>query len=137
MDKQIILDMAMTEGDAHYRRYLTDRFVVTQVHEKKDGELCAHIFDQETGMEIKGSSGTQLADGTIEVTEDGVIYMPPRADVEPFVLPSSQEMQPIGNHLARRKRGDLDNILRQEHMMMPYDDENDTMIIVLSHDPEM
>ena len=137
IDKEIVMDMAMTDGDAHYRRYLTDRFIVNEVHEKEDGGLCAHIMDKETGEELKMTSGSPLADGTVEVIEEGVVFHPPRADIEPFVIPSIQEFRPIGNHMASRSRTHMDNVLKQEHMMMPYDTEDDKIIIVLSGEKPM
>ena len=136
IDKEIVEDMSSLEESKHYRRYLTDRFTVTKIHEIEDG-LCAHVQDKETGQEMKLHTGDQLADGAVEVIEEGVVFLPPRADVESFVLPSSQEMSPIGNHKATRVRHDLDNVLEREHMMMPYDDDDDKMIIVLSADPRM
>jgi len=136
IDKEIVLDMSSTEDTKHYRRYLTDRFVVEMIHDTEMG-FCAHIKDLEIGMEMKLHTGEQLADGTVEVTKDGVIYHPPRADVESFVLPHQQEMAPIGNHLIARKRNDMNQDLMHEHVMMPQDDEDDKLIIVLSANPNM
>ena len=131
LDKEIVMNMASGETNAHYRRYLTDRFIVNEVHEIETG-LCAVISDKETGKEMKLTTGAPLADGAIEVIEEGVVFHPPRADVEPFVLPSMKEFQPIGNHMASKNRTQMDNVLKQEHMMMPYDSEDDKIIIVLS-----
>ena len=131
IDLEIVEDMSSTEESRHYQRYLTDRFVVTHVHEVEDG-LCAHVFDNELGEEVKVHSGDQLADGTVEVIEEGVVFRPPRADVESFLLPSSLEMMPIGNHRATKARNKMNDVLEREHMMMPYDDDDDKMIIVLS-----
>tara|TARA_R100000808_G_scaffold3687_1_gene12801 strand:- start:653 stop:1084 length:432 start_codon:yes stop_codon:yes gene_type:complete len=128
LDKEIVEDMSSTEESRHYRRYLTDRFLVTKIHEAED-KLCAHVQDRETGEEVKLHTGDQLADGTVEVIEEGVVFKPPRADVESFTLQSSQEMSPFGNN-ATRTRHKLDNVLEREHMMMPYDDQEDKMIII-------
>ena len=136
IDKEIVLDMSSTEDTKHYRRYLTDRFVVEDIHDTGMG-FCAVIKDMEMGMSMKHLTGEQLADGTVEVTKDGVIYHPPRADVESFVLPHQQEMAPIGNHLIARKRNDMNQDLMHEHVMMPQDDEDDKLIIVLSANPTM
>ena len=57
--------------------------------------------------------------------------------MESFVLPHQQEMAPIGNHLIARKRNDMNQKLMHEHVMMPQDDEDDKLIIVLSADPNM
>jgi hypothetical protein len=46
-------------------------------------------------------------------------------------------MAPIGNHLIARKRNDMNQTLMHEHVMMPQDDEDDKLIIVLSADPNM
>tara|TARA_R110000824_G_scaffold27954_3_gene94311 strand:- start:3610 stop:4050 length:441 start_codon:yes stop_codon:yes gene_type:complete len=134
VDIDIVEDMSNTEESAHYRRYITDRFEVAKIHDAEMG-LCAHVRDNEMGDEFKLHTGDQLADGTVEVVEEGVVYKPPRADVERFMLPASQEMSPIGNHLASRKRHDMDGMLQQEHMMMPTSDEDDKLIIVLSSEP--
>jgi hypothetical protein len=136
LDHAIIDDMSSMEGSKHYRRYLTDRFTVVQVHEIEDG-LCAHIHDKETGREVKLHTGDSLADGSIEVVEEGVVFHPPRADVESFMIPAAQEMSPLNNHGASKKRDTLNRELEREHMMMPYDDEDDKMIIVLSAEPRM
>ena len=128
LDKEIVEDMSSTEESRHYRRYLTDRFLVTKIHEVED-ELCAHVQDKETGEEVKLHTGDQLADGTVEVIEEGVVFKPPRADVESFTLQSSQEMSPLGNNAART-RHNLDNVLEREHAMMSYGDEDDKMIVI-------
>ena len=129
LDKEIVEDMSSSEESRHYRRYLTDRFLVTKIHEEED-ELCAHVQDKETGEEVKLHTGDQLADGTVEVLEEGVVFKPPRADVESFTLESSQEMLPLGNHEATKTRHDMNNILEREHRMMPYGDEDDKMIVI-------
>ena len=136
IDKEIVEDMSSSEESKHYRRYLTDRFQVTKIHEIEGG-LCAHVQDKETGQEKKLHTGDKLADGTVEVIEEGVVFNPPRADVESFVLPSSQEMSPLGNHDATRHRHDLDNVLEREHKMMSSGDEDDKMIIMLRAEPRM
>ena len=132
IDKEIVEDMSSSEESRHYRRYITDRFLVTKVHEVEDG-LCAHVQDKELGQEIKVHTGDQLADGSIEVIEEGVVYNPPRADVASFVLESAEEMSPLGNNAAKT-RHKLNDVLEQDHMMMP---EEDQMIIVLSADNKM
>ena len=134
VDIEIVEDMSNTEETAHYRRYITDRFEIAKIHDTEMG-LCAHVRDNEMGGEFKLHTGDQLADGRVEVVEEGVVYKPPRADVERFMLPASQEMSPIGNHLASRKRHNMDEILEREHMMMPTADEDDKLIIVLSSEP--
>ena len=106
------------------------------VHEIEHG-LCAHVLDTETGREMKLHTGDKLADGTVQVTEGGVIFQPPRADVESFVLRSSSEMSPLKAHSSRNKRHEMNNLLRQEHQASPLDDDDDTMIIVLSAEPMM
>tara|TARA_Y100001938_G_C8010386_1_gene389680 strand:+ start:176 stop:601 length:426 start_codon:yes stop_codon:yes gene_type:complete len=134
LDKDIIQDMSSLEESKHYRRYLTDRFEVQMIHEIENG-LCAHVLDIETGQEMKLHTGDELADGTVQVTEGGVIFQPPRADVESFVLRSSSEMSPLKSHSSRNKRHEMNNLLRQEHQSSPLDDDDDTMIIVLSAEP--
>tara|TARA_A100001515_G_scaffold53061_1_gene41975 strand:+ start:2304 stop:2738 length:435 start_codon:yes stop_codon:yes gene_type:complete len=129
LDQAIIDDMSSTEESKHYRRYLTDRFLVTKIHEIENG-LCAHVHDRETGEEVKLHTGDPLADGTVEVIDEGVVFNPPRADVESFVLESAQEMMPIGNHKATKTRDKMNDVLEREHMMMPYDDQDDKMIII-------
>ena len=134
LDRDIVQDMSSSEESKHYRRYLSDRFQVTKIHEIEGG-LCAHVQDEETGKEMKLHAGDKLADGTVEVTEDGVVFNPPRADVEPFVLRSSEEMSPLKAHSSRRDRHEMNNILKQEHQQSLLGDADDTMIIVLSSEP--
>ncbi len=134
IDRDIVEDMSSLEESKHYRRYLTDRFEVHMIHEKKGG-LCAHLFDTEMGKEITVHTGDKLADGTVEVIEDGVIFKPPRADVEAFVLRSSEELSPLKAHASRNQRHEMDNILKQEHQHSLLADDDDTMIIVLSAEP--
>ena len=134
VDIEIIEDMSDTENNRHYRRYITDRFEVATVHEVEDG-LCAHVMDRELGSEIKVHTGDPLADGTVEVVDEGVVFKPPRADVEKFIIPSAQEMSPVLGHSTSRKRRVMDEAMSREHMMMPHGDDDDKMIIVLSTDP--
>tara|TARA_A100001515_G_scaffold142077_1_gene140138 strand:+ start:282 stop:716 length:435 start_codon:yes stop_codon:yes gene_type:complete len=136
LDNAIIHDMSSMDESQHYRRYLTDRFSVVQVYEIENG-LCAHIHDKETGHEMKVHTGDQLADGSVEIIEEGVVFHPPRADVESFMIPAAQEMAPLHSHSLTNKRDMLNRELEREHMMMPYDDEDDKMIIVLSAEPRM
>jgi len=134
IDNEIVETMSSNEESRHYRRYITDRFEVVGMKEMEEG-LCVMIADHEMGQKHKVFDGGELADGRIEISEKGVIYRPPRADVEPFVLRSSQEMSPLHNHYARRDREDVNFMLRQEHQHSPTQDDDDTMIIVLSTDP--
>jgi hypothetical protein len=134
VDIQIIEDMSDTENNRHYRRYITDRFEVSMIHEMEDG-LCAHVIDRELGQEIKIYTGDPLADGTVEVVDEGVVFNPPRADVEKFMIPSAQEMSPMYGHSLSRRRRVMDEAMSREHMMMPHGDDDDKMIIVLSTDP--
>ena len=133
LDKDIIQDMS--EASNHYRRYITNRFLVDMVHEVNGG-LCAHIIDQETSGLMKCGTGAPIADGKIEVIEEGVVFHPPRADEASFLLPSKSEMSPIGNHYATRTRSNIDNVLEREQMMMPYGDDDDKIIIVLGTQPQ-
>ena len=133
IDKEIVQDMSSSEESRHYRRYITDRFEVVDISEGE--HLCAIIADHETGKRQKMHEGDSLADGSIQVIEEGVVYRPPRADVEPFLLRNADEMSPLMNHTATRKRGDMNEILEQEHRMSSIGDEDDKMIIVLSTEP--
>ena len=134
IDNDIVSTMSSNEESRHYRRYITDRFEVVGMKEKEEG-LCVMIADHEMGETYKLFDGDELADGRIALSEKGIVYKPPRADVEPFVLRSSQEMSPLHNHYARRDREEMNFELRQEHQHSPMDDDDDTMIIVLSTDP--
>ena len=132
LDKDIVGSMSDTQNNAHYQRYITDRFEVQDIKEVEKGCLCALILDKETGEMFKLYTGERVADGKGEVIEEGVVYRPPRADVSPFMLPTKQEMLPLGNFQATRSRDNMNNVLEREQMMMPYDDDDDKMIIVLS-----
>jgi|TARA_R100001082_G_scaffold111204_2_gene94050 hypothetical protein len=133
IDNEIVETMSSNEESRHYRRYITDRFEVIDIREMEEG-LCALIADHEMGEKHKVFDGGELADGRIEMSEKGVIYRPPRADVAPFGLRSEAEMSPLHNHYARRDREGMNFQLRQEHQHSPMDDDDDTMIIVLSTD---
>ena len=58
IDKEIVLDMSASEDTKHYRRYLTDRFVVEDIHDTGMG-FCAVIKDMEMGMGMKLLTGEQ------------------------------------------------------------------------------
>ena len=133
LEKMIVEDMSQTEDNNHYRRYITDRFEVIDMYVKM-GDLCAVVMDHETGQKMILHNGDPLADGRVNVSEGGVIYEPPRADVGMFALRSSLEMSPLKMDKARQKRHHLDEIFRQEEMDMPMEDEAAKMIIIMSPD---
>ena len=128
LDRMIVEDMTQTEDNNHYRRYITDRFEVVEMGH------CAIILDHETKDKITLHNGDPLADGRVNLSEDGVIFEAPRADVGRFALRSSMEMSPLKSDSARQQRHHLDEVLRQEQMNMPMEDETAKMIIMMSPD---
>ena len=133
LDRMIVEDMTQTEDNNHYRRYITDRFEVVDMYEAEE-RLCAVILDHETKDKITLHNGDTLADGRVNISEDGVIFEAPRADVGRFALRSSMEMSPLKSDSSRQQRHHLDEILRQEQMNMPMEDETAKMIIIMSPD---
>jgi hypothetical protein len=136
LDKHIVEDMSQMEESKHYRRYITDRFEVIKIMDTEDG-LCAKICDCEMNFTDHYFSGDELADGTIEVIEEGVIFHPPRADVEQFMLRGADEMSPLHSHTATKRRHRIDDMLHDEHQMSSMGDDDDKMIIIMSTEPMM
>ena len=125
-DDQLIVEVMNDQNqNNHYQRYLQDRFVVDEIHMTDEG-LCAHITDKETGVTEKRFTGDQLADGQIEVSEEGVLFSPPRADVPDFVLPAKAELSPIGAEGHRKFRSNMNEMLQTE---VPPEDELLIMIM--------
>ena len=98
---------------------------------KKQG-LCANIMDKETGKIIQVHTGDKLADGKIaKISEDGVIFAPPRADVPKFVIPHAQEMMPVGSEMPSRFREQMNEMFSREAQAVP---DDDAVMIVLMED---
>ena len=121
-DQAIIHVMHDQENAGHYQRYLQGRFIVQKIHETPMG-MCAHVMDTETGAVRTLHTGDQIAVGSVgQVTADGVIYHPPRADVPKFVLPSAKEFSPIGSEGPSKFRHEMNDILSREEPKQTGDD---------------
>jgi len=113
-DDQIIVEVMHEQvKNNHYQRYLQDRFLVDEI-QMTDHGLCAYISDHETGVMMKLHTGDRIADGQIEVSEEGVLFSPPRADVPDFVLPAKAEMNPVGAEGHRKFRSSVNEMLKRE-----------------------
>ena len=134
-DDQAIIEMEQQNGDNQYQRYLQNRFVVEEIFPKHD-MLCANIMDKESGAMVLVHAGDKLADGKIaEITEEGVSFAPPRADVPKFVIPHAGEMQPIGAEKHSRFRSQMNEMFSQEAQSVPHEDG--VMIMIMEDKPVM
>ena len=126
MDDEALIDMsAEGEKSTHYRRYMVNRFQVMEVVETDEG-LCAYIADKEMGVTLKYKEGEKLADGKLStVTEEGVVFQPPRADVPPFTLPMRAEMYPIAGPKATK-----DRLKIEDEIKMRYDTQGPVILMI-------
>jgi hypothetical protein len=124
-DDESIMDMEK-EGEkvTQYRRYIMNRF---QVMEREEDEVT--IADKEIGITRSFENGDSLADGKVEIEEEGVVFRPPRADQPPFVLPSREEMMPIAHFHAGKDRIKLDDKLEEKHKQ--------ELVILMVEDPSI
>lgn len=129
-DEKIVEAMASGEESKHYQRYVSDRFVVKDIEEFEDG-LVAIIHDSELDEEFGLYSGEMLADGSVEVMADGVLFLPPRADVRKFMLPHSSEISPMLSHEYSKYRTEMNDMLRQEDLSHEHGDADGAIIIML------
>ena len=96
---QDIMDMEKdSQLETGYQKYILDRFEVDSL---EDG--VAMIADHEMGLLYKLHDKDELADGTICLEDDMVVYHPPRADIKSFPLHSKEEMMPMSMEHARKK----------------------------------
>ena len=111
MDDEAIMDLNKDgEKVTQYRKYMMNRFMVM---ERKDDYVC--IADKEIGVTREYEDGDDLADGKVKIEEEGVVFKPPRADQQPFVIPSRQEMMPMAHFHADKDRIKLDDKLAEKH----------------------
>lgn len=121
MDTHIMNMEAESARGTNYRKYIQDRFEVVE----NDGESIV-ITDHEMGVMMELHEGDSLADGKIGgITLDGVIFEPPRAEVESFTLPSVEEMMPMAMEKSFRNRMKLEDDLDQTH----------GVVLIISQDP--
>ena len=115
-DYAIMDEQGMVEKDVAYPRYVKNRFVVVETRDMPEG-MCALIADKEMGITKKYYEGDDLADGKIESVEtDGVVsFKPAMAAVDPFTLPSEQEMYPVAGERISKGRLEKDDQLKKEH----------------------
>ena len=123
LDDEAIIDLEKdTEKVTHYRRYLMNRFMIMGQEENK-----VHIADKEIGVTRELEDGASLADGRIEIKEEGVVFKPHRADQQPFVIPSREEFMPISHFHADKDRIKLDDKLEERH-------KQDMIILMVDED---
>jgi len=130
IDDEALMQMS-SEGEksTHYRRYMVNRFQVMEVTETDEG-LCAYIADKEMGVTLKFMEGDELADGKISsITEDGIVFKPPRADVEPFTLPMRSEMYPIQGPKKTKAR-----LKVEDEIKMRYDTQGPIVLMIDPND---
>jgi len=125
-DDEIVKEMGSTQNNMHYRRYIFDRFIFDT---DKDQIICE---DKETGEQYVIEDGDELADGKVEFREKGVIFIPKRAEIEPFGLQTKAEKSPMTDHFTMRKRHHIDEVLAQEHRKALQRFDDDHVIIMLS-----
>tara|TARA_R100000805_G_C3552851_1_gene64152 strand:- start:374 stop:676 length:303 start_codon:yes stop_codon:yes gene_type:complete len=73
------------------------------------------VADKEIGVTRELDSGDSLADGKIIIEDEGVVFQPPRADQQPFVIPSREEFMPMASFHADKDRIKLDDKLEKRH----------------------
>ena len=98
MDQDIMEMEQESQKDTGYKKYILDRF---EVESFEDG--VAMIADQEMGLLYELHDKDELADGSICLEGDMVVYHPPRADTPSFPLHSKEEMMPMSMDEARKK----------------------------------
>ena len=125
MDDEAIMNMeAEDEKVTSYRRYIMNRFMVME----RDNENV-FIADKEIGVTRELENGDRLADGRISIEMEGVVFEPPRADQQPFVIPSREEFMPMSSFHADKDRIRLDDKLEQRH--------RDAMLILMVEDDDL
>ena len=125
LDDEAIMDMEKEdEKVTQYRRYIMNRFMVME----KENESI-FVADKEIGITQELKDGDNLADGTVQIKKEGIIFKPPRADQQPFVIPSREEFMPMASFQAEKDRIKLDDKLEKRH--------NDEMIILMVEDIDL
>ena len=124
LDDEAIMDMEKEdEKVTQYRRYIMNRFMVMEREKDK-----IFVADKEIGLTRELESGDSLADGKISIEEEGVVFQPPRADQQPFVIPSREEFMPMASFQADKDRIKLDDKLEERHkndmIILMVEDEN-------------
>ena len=132
-DMMIVDGMHDMERGKFYRKYIMNRFMVKAIKDMPDG-LCAQIYDHETDSMDKYYTGDHLADGSVEVSEMGVLFIPGREDIEEFSL-HSKMMGPVdsdeqGHHHMMKKMMD-------EDMDMFHDEDDEGLVILVVNDRMM
>lgn len=123
LDDEAIMDMEKEdEKVTQYRRYIMNRFMVM---EQEDDKI--YVADKEIGITRELETGDNLADGSVEIEEEGVVFKPPRADQQPFVIPSRKEFMPMASFHADKDRIKLDDKLEERH-------KNDMIILMVEDD---
>ena len=120
LDQHILRMEAEAAKGTNYRKYIQDRFEVLE----NDGE-CIVVADNEMGLTIELHEGDPLADGKVgDITADGVVFEPPRAEVDAFALKSAEEMMPMSMDKSFKNRMKLQDDLDQNGI-----------VLVISSDP--
>ena len=123
LDDEAIMDMEKEdEKVTQYRRYIMNRFMVM---EQEDDKI--YVADKEIGITRELETGDSLADGSVEIEEEGVVFKPPRADQKPFVIPSRKEFMPMASFHADKDRIKLDDKLEERH-------KNNMIILMVEDD---
>ena len=122
MDDEALMQMSsMNEKYTHYRRYITNRFMVMDVFEDS-----VVIADKEMGLTSEYKEGDQLADGRISsLSEEGIVFQPPRAAQCPFTLAMRSEMYPIAGQRATK-----DRLRIEDEIKMRYDTQGPVILMI-------
>jgi hypothetical protein len=133
-DDEIIVDgMHALEQGKYYRKYITDRFMVEDVHDTDMG-LCAHIYDKELEHSEKYHTGDPIADGSIEVLQTGVLFIPERADLASIPLHSELEMSPLHGDKAGHAYNQMVENIRHEPLEILEDEDDQGLVILVLND---
>jgi hypothetical protein len=132
-DEEIVDGMHALEQGKFYRKYISDRFMVDDLLETEYG-LCAVIVDQEMGVSDKYHTGDELADGTVEVLQTGVLFKPYRADLASIPLHSKMEMSPLYGHIGERAYSQMVEDVRHEPLELFGDEDDEGLVIMVLND---
>ena len=120
-DDALVAMSEANEKHTHYKRYIVNRFMVMEI----DGDNIV-VADKEMGLTSQYKEGDELADGRIEkISEQGVVFGPPRADQCPFTLPMRSEMHPIAGDRVTK-----DRLLIEEDLKMRYDTQGPIILMM-------
>ena len=132
-DEMIVDEMHSRDSAMSYKNYIMDRFIVKDVHTTEMG-LCATIYDYETDMKEKYFTGDRLADGSVQVTDRGVMFVPNRADMPKLELPTVDDMH---DDKEMDAYGKMMGMMQDEPMEFFGDEDDEGMVILILNKHDM